>query len=313
MHGPSRLRLPGSAAPPYRPLRQRRGTLRLGPTQLGVSRREELLAQGHTDWSLRTAVERGELRRVARGWFAQPTAQPDVLTALLAGYRLTCVDAAALHGLWTPHRGPSEQDLLHVHKPSSGPTAPPGLLVHSPRSRTWPEADAVASLPLALEHALRCQSGETCAILLESAMEHRLLTPTAVQEILDGAPAAVRSRIGMLSTASDSGSETRVVRWLRRRRFHVEQQVFVEGVGFIDAYVGGVFLEIDGRSFHSSEDAFGRDRHRDLRSIRHGLQVLRLSYEQVWRRWESTQEDILSTIDEVGAFGRRKVEQLAAR
>ena len=104
-----------------------------------------------------------------------------------------------------------------------------------------------------------------------------------------------------------------MVRWLRRRRFHVEQQVFVEGVGFIDAYVGGVFLEIDGRSFHSGEDAFGRDRHRDLRSIRHGLQVLRLSYEQVWRRWESTQEDIPSTIDEVGAFGRRKVEQLAAR
>ena len=313
MHGPSRLTLPGSAAPPYRPLRQQRGTLRLGPGQLGVARRDELLARGHTDWSLRTAVESGELRRIARGWFALPTAQPDVLTALLAGYRLTCVDAASLHGLWVPHRDSCEQKLLHIHRPGSGPTAPPGLLVHSPRSRTWPETDAVASLPLALEHALRCQSGETSAILLESAMEHRLLTPAAVQELVDGAPSAVRSRIGMLSTASDSGSETRVVRWLRRRRYLVEQQVFVEGVGFIDAYVGGVFLEIDGRSYHSDADSFGRDRRRDLRSIRHGLQVLRLSYEQVWHQWESTKEDILSTIEEVGAFGRRKVEQLAAR
>ncbi|MGP5053626.1 hypothetical protein ACTXJ3_00695 [Brachybacterium paraconglomeratum] len=39
---------------------------------------------------------------------------------------------------------------------------------------------------------------------------------------------------------------------------------------------------------------------------------MRLSYEQVWRNWEDTQEAVLETIAEVGAFGRRKVERLLA-
>ena len=312
MYGPSRLILPASARSPYRPSRRRRGTLHLRAKQLGVARRGELSDLGYTQWTMRTALERGELRRIAHGWTALPSAVPAVVRALTAGFRLTCVDAARLHGLWIPFDDSLERDHLHIYRCGGARPSPPEMLTHPPRSRTWPEKDAVASLRLALEHALRCCSGETSAILLESAMERRLLSPVEVQQLLDAAPDAIRSRIGALSSASDSGSETRVVRWLRRRGFHVEQQVFVEGVGFLDAYVGGLFLEIDGREFHADEDAFGRDRRRDLRAVRHGLQVLRLSYEQVWYRWEETQADILRTLEEVGAFGRRKVAQLEA-
>lgn len=261
---------------------------------------------------MRAALERGELKRIAPGWYAVPAAVRDVVRALAAGYRFTCVDALRMHGLWIPEGTSAERDHLHVYRAGSGGPLPSQMVGHSPRSRTWPEPDAVASLPLALTHALRCCSGETSAILLESAMERGLLSPADVQQILDDAPAAVRSRIGTLSSASDSGSETRVVRWLRRSRFHVEQQVYVAGVGYLDAYVGGLFLEIDGRAFHSDENAFGRDRRRDLRAIRHGLQVLRVSYDQIWHHWEATQQDILRTLEEVGGFGRRKVAQLAA-
>lgn len=313
MYGPSRLILPASAGIPFRPNRRRRGTLHLGARQLGVARRSELAAFGHTPWTMRAALERGELQRAARGWITLPSASPAVVRALVAGYRVTCVDAARMHGLWTPHDASPEAELLHVYRYGDGRAVPDGMIAHLPRVRSWPEPDAVASVPLALEHALRCCSGETAAILLESAMERRLLSPAAVQQLLDRSPDAIRSRIGTLSTASDSGSETRVVRWLRRRRFHVEQQVFVDGVGLLDAYVGGLFLEIDGREFHDGEDAFSRDRRRDLRAIRHGLQVLRLSYAQVWHDWDRTQQDILRAIDEVGVFGRRKVEQLALR
>ncbi|MGO1227443.1 endonuclease domain-containing protein [Brachybacterium sp. AOP29-B2-41] len=313
MYGPSRLILPASAGPPFRPNRRRRGTLHLTARQLGIARRSELVVFGLTPWTMRAALERGELQRVARGWIARPSASPDVIRALIAGFRLTCVDAARLHGLWTPDDTPAEEHLLHVYRYGDERAVPDGMITHLPRVRSWPEQDAVASVSLTLEHALRCCSGETAAVLLESAMERRLLSPAAVQQLLDDAPDAVRSRIGTLSAASDSGSETRVARWLRRRHFQVEQQVFVDGVGLLDAYVGGLFLEIDGREFHDGEDAFSRDRRRDLRAIRHGLQVLRLSYAQVWHDWERTQQDILRAIDEVGAFGRRKVEQLALR
>ncbi|ATG50973.1 hypothetical protein CFK38_05070 [Brachybacterium vulturis] len=312
MFGPSRLTLPASAWRPSQPARRLQGTLHLGAEQLGVARRSQLPALDLTQWTMRAALERGELRRIASGWYAVPTAVPDVSRALAAGFRLTCVDALRMHGLWIPARPTAERKHLHVYRAGSRAPLLSTMIAHSPRSRSWPEPDAVASLRLALTHALRCCSGETSAILLESAMERGLLSPAEVQQILDDAPDAVRSRIGMLSSASDSGSETRVVRWLRRGGFQVEQQVYVEGVGYLDAYVGGVFLEIDGRAFHSDEDAFGRDRRRDLRAIRHGLQVLRVSYDQVWHHWPATQQDILRVIAEVGGFGRRKVAQLTA-
>ncbi len=312
MHQASRLVLPAGALPGYRPVAPRRGTLRLSADQLHVSTRTELLARGYTEWGLRAAVRDGILRRVARGWFATASAAPEVTAPLAAGHRLTCVDAARLHGLWTPRDDFADGGRLHVYRYDDARPTPRRMVGHRAGSRTWPEPDAVASLPLALEHALRCRSGEVAAVLLESAMQRRLLTPSQVQQMLDAAPCAVRDRIGTLSTASDSGSETRVVRWLRRRGFRVEQQVFIEGVGFVDAYAGGLFLEIDGRAYHSSAEAFSRDRRHGLVTCRSGLQVLRLSYGQVWEDWDRTREDILATIAEVGAFGRRKVTRMLA-
>lgn len=311
MQGPSRLVLPAGAYLPTRPPRQGRGTLRLTSSDLAVASRTELLAQGWTDWTLRKAVQRGELRRIARGWFASPGADQRVIRPLALGQRPTCVDAARMHGLWTPHD--SDEDRLHVYRYEDTVALPRTMTAHHAAGRTWPEPDAVASLLLALEHAIRCRTGETAAVLLESAMERGLLDPAEVQQLLDRTPHRYRSRIGELSTASDSGSETRVARWLRRRGLRVEQQPYVERVGFLDIYAGEIFLEIDGHQHHAGEDAFERDRTRDLTTTRHGLQVLRLSYAQVWRRWEQTQKDILAAMSEVGAFGRRKVEQLRRR
>lgn len=314
MHHASTLVLPASAPRPHRPLRQRRGTRRLGVGDLGVGSRAQLLQTGLTDARLRRHVREGILQRITPGWYAGPDAAAPAVRALAAGFRLTCLDATGMHGLWIPHRPAHEEERdLHVYRFNTVVDTPPGMRPHALRSRSWTEPDAVASLPLALEHAMQCLDGEDAAVLLESALERRLLTVQEVEALLERAPIATRSRIGALSTASDSGSETRVVRWLRRRGFHVEQQVHLAGVGFIDVYVGGLFLEIDGRAHHEQEDAFLRDRRRDLRTVRYGLQILRLSYEQVWIRWEDTQRAILEAIDEVGAFGRRKVDRLLER
>ena len=312
MHHASDLVLPASAWPWPRPVGPPQGTRHLTQEELGLASRRELLAMGYTDSRLIRSVRSGRLRRVARGWYGNAVAVPRARRALRHGYRLTCIDAAELHGVWTPYRDEEERHTLHVYRPNGSTAAPGRMLTHSSRGRSWTEPDAVASLPLALEHAMRCLSGERAAILLESAMARRLMVPAEVQRLLDDAPAAVRSRIGTLSTASDSGSETRVVRWLRRRGFQVEQQVFVDGAGYVDLYVGGVLMEIDGRDGHSGPDAFAKDRRRDLRTGRHGLQILRLSYEQVWLTWEDTQDAVLETIAEVGAFGRRKMERLLA-
>lgn len=312
MHHASDLVLPASALPWPRPVGPPRGTRHLTREEHGLATRRELLEYGYTDSRLARDVRSGRLRRVAPGWYGNALATPRTSRPLVHGHRLTCVDSAEMHGLWTPYRDEGERRTLHVYRPNGSAGAPKGMLTHPSRNRSWPEPDAVASLPLALEHAMHCQDGERAAILLESAMARRLMTPHEVQQLVDAVPAAVRSRIGTLSSASDSGSETRVARWLRRRGFQVEQQVFVDGAGYVDLYAGGLLLEIDGRDGHSGPDAFGKDRRRDLRTGRHGLQILRLSYEQVWRSWTDTREAVLETIGEVGAFGRRKVARLLA-
>lgn len=316
MHHASTLALPAGSRPRLRPQRTRRGTRRLLPTEVKVGSRAQLHRLGMSDAMLRREARDGTLLRVAPGWYARPGADPRIIRAIASGNRVTCVDAARMHDLWIPGSttaaSGTAEDVLHVYGRGRSVGTSTDMLAHGARRGAWPEPDPVASLPLALEHALQCLDGESAAILLESALERRLLATSEVEALLAQASVAARSRIGAVSSASESGSETRVVRWLRRRGFRVEQQVHLAGVGYLDVYVAGLFLEIDGRQHHSTEEAFRRDRHRDLRTVRHGLQILRLSYEQVWSRWEDTQSAILETIDEVGVFGRRKVERLLA-
>lgn len=322
MHLASTLSLPQGSVPLQRPERERRGTRRLLPSAVKVGSRAQLLQLGLTETMIRRELEAGTLLRIASGWYARPGADPRIILAIASGNRITCIDAAELHGLWIPRpaalrTGPAD-DRLHVYgrgRPSDRRAGtPPGaqeeMLLHGARRHAWPESDPVASLPLALRHAIDCLDGEGAAILLESALDRRLLSVVEVEELLAQSSVAARSRIGPLSAASESGSETRVVRWLRRRGFEVEQQVHLAGVGYLDVYVAGLFLEIDGKQHHSTDEAFRRDRRRDLRTVSHGLQILRLSYEQVWHQWESTKKAVLESIDEVGGFGRRKKEGL---
>lgn len=124
----------------------------------------------------------------------------------------------------------------------AGSLRPPNTWVmpHDADLRTWPEPDPIASPEPALRHALGCLDGESAAVVLESALSLRLVDPTVAEEMLAMAPVRVRRRVGEVSTASESGSETRTVRALRRQGFPVHQQVYVEEIGFIDALAGGL-------------------------------------------------------------------------
>lgn len=307
MHEPGGLILPPGARPPYRPSPPR--ATPAGTAQLGVAARSTLIARGHTDAELRAAVHHGRLLRVAPGWYARPDADPRLLRSLRHGFRLTCLDALEHHGVWIPPR-PADDRRTHAFRPRPNGISARDLLPHTGGPRTWTSMHVLAPPLLALEHATRCLDGESAAIVLESALHLGLCEQAEVEELLARASARTRARIGIISTGSESGSETRTVRSLRRRGYHVEQQVYVAGVGFIDAYVGGVFLEIDGRAHHSDPGAFDRDRARDLAMRERGLEVLRLSYGQVWHRWPETRASVLATIAAVGPVGRRRVEQL---
>lgn len=310
MHHASIMVLPVGARPPYRPATPPGGPAGSPdlPGTWGIRSRRDLLAAGCTDARLRTLVGRGTLERVAPSWYATSAAEPDVRRALAGLARLTCVDALRLRGAWVPPGCTGAS--LHVYRPRSVAPLLRNAVPHAPGLRSWPERDAVASSELAIAHALRCLTADDAAVVIESSLRRGLVDPAALEHLVAAAPWHVRHRLGALSTASDSGSETRVVRWLRRRGFRVEQQVYVDGVGFLDAYAGGVFLEIDGREHHASPEAFTRDRRRDLEMHRQGLEILRLSYAQVWFDWDRTQDAVLETIRALGPAGRRVVDRM---
>ena len=67
---------------------------------LGVFSRPELRARGLTDADLRRKVRHGELLVPRRGWYAQPEADPDAVTAAKRYGALSCASALTKHGLW---------------------------------------------------------------------------------------------------------------------------------------------------------------------------------------------------------------------
>lgn len=75
----------------------------------------------------------------------------------------------------------------------------------------------MASLNLCLHLAARCLSSEYAATLFESALTTGRLSAPEVEGITRTFPLRVRTGLGQLTGLSESGSETRVARWLRGR------------------------------------------------------------------------------------------------
>ncbi|WP_159619709.1 type IV toxin-antitoxin system AbiEi family antitoxin domain-containing protein [Ruania rhizosphaerae] len=253
---------------------------------VGIYSREQLRERGIDRRRLRHLLDHGRLLHIARGWYARPDADTAAVAALRSGTRLTCLAAARLHGLWLPERSGE-----HVYARRGD--VPAGWVPHGPRLDAWPEPNPVASLPLCLDHAARCLSPESAAILFESALTRAKLTTTESSLALAALPLRISSAIGTVTPLSQSGSETRVARWLRGRGVRIRQQVSIRGIGTVDILVGGRWIiEVDSQAHHTSPKDYENDRRRDMRARLLGYEVTRLSYDQVWQWWAQTQDDL---------------------
>ncbi|UFU02616.1 DUF559 domain-containing protein [Ruania suaedae] len=256
----------------------------------GIYSRDDLRARGLGPKQIRALCGRGDLRRVARGWYATAAADAGAVAALAAGGRLTCVSAARLHGLWVPW-------AAEPHAYTRRGRTLRGFVTHLPCIDAWPDREPIAGLHLSLRHAARCLSAEHAAILLESALDRRLLRPSELPEILGDLHETRRRKIGTIHRTSQSGSETRVARWLRGRGVDFRQQARIPGVGHVDMLVGQSWIiEVDGRQHHSLAADYENDRRRDLLAQRMGYRVTRLSYTQVWVDWDHTQQELAAIL-----------------
>lgn len=261
----------------------------------------QLRSLGLSPHRIRTLAADGTLLRLSRGWYGTQRTPDDVASALRTGRRLTCISALAYAGVWVPR-----DNLLHVAELRSGRVqkgeASSARLTttmarHRFRSAWADPAAPILGLRESLEDALACLGAEDLAIVLESAAERRLVDAGGIDELLDQLPVKKRRAVGHVSMRAQSGTETRVRRFLTRLGVRVREQVGLLPGEYMDLLVGEVLvIECDSRAHHTDRAAYASDRRRDRELIRRGFRVVRLTWEDVMLHWDRTKEFLRSLI-----------------
>jgi len=258
----------------------------------GVATYSQLLREGLARQQIDQLVGAGRLLRVRRGWYALPSADPDVLRAVRAGGALTCVSALRHYGVWVP----STRDLhIRMSEPHRTAAVPDGVK----RCRNGRAAPAIAVDPLAvaLIPAMACLDDEGVVVVLDSVRNLRLLTFPDLTGLLHGQPERVHRLLALTVADSQSGTESMVRFRLWRQRVKVRPQVVIGGVGRVDLLVGNrLVLEIDSHEHHTGLANYTRDRERDRALVRLGYVVVRLTYQQVVHGWGEVWPDLLALI-----------------
>lgn len=245
---------------------RRRGGLARG-SELGLAKRQ-----------LKSLIDRHELTSPARGWYAVPSADRAMTSAVVLGGRLSCVSALRHHGCDVP----GDASVLHYSvSPHHGGRAPAGTVRHFEHVHDS-GGSYVQPLPDALVRALLCRP------YLDALSTLELVARPRGQALLEDVLARVEAvRPGLaadlatdVDLASRSAAETRVRLALRAAGLHVVAGAQVPGVGEVDFLVEGcVIVEIDGLAYHKDRKQYRLDRRRDRAAARLGLVVLRYAFE----------------------------------
>lgn len=255
----------------------------------GVASLKELRESGIPAAAVRRAVETGELERPRHGLYALPAADPRFVQARSSRSLLTCVSAAELYGLWilVP---PGPDARPHLVR-STGADSPDAVVHRERRVPRHPTAP-VAGLADVVLHALRCLPELEALVIAECAVTQKGLPLDILRAHLTG-PRNGRARavLELVDTGADSLLETVARTLLRKAGFHVEAQVWMDGIGWVDLLVEGwIIVELDGKT-HEERVQRGKDRVRDREAQLRGLVTLRYGYaDVVHRSWILVEE-----------------------
>lgn len=249
----------------------------------------QLLDTGWSRHMIATALARGSLHRLARGWYEFGPASTDELVALRRGGRLGCLTGLRRYGVWVP---PTEHPHLMVPRWSGSP----GASIHHPQPRDayWPRQAVTYDLEDCLRQAVRFHDAETALIVLESACNLKLVSKQTCERIIGECSARRAKQLARFEPLSESGTETRVRLFLVGLGYDVTSQALVNEIGRVDLLVGkSLVIECDSHAHHTGEQAYQKDRRRDLRACAGGYRVVRLTWEQVFLDWENTKKLLL--------------------
>ena len=266
-------------------------------TQGGLVTVNQLRAAGQTVHDVRRAVGNRDLRAVARGLYA--SGETDVGYALrLATRRHNAVashQSAAL--LWGLELVEADTRAHVAVGRDCSPVGRAGVVIHrtGPGLREVTERGGVrltTPVRTVVDLARALPLGEAVAVA-DSALRHRLVTMQQLQAAsvaLVGGPGRKRvaQAFALVDPLSGSVLES-VCRVLFRQaglaapvtQLRVHSGGWSGRVGFAWPDLR-LIVEVDGFAFHSSRQAFRRDRHRDNALQRAGWRVLRVTFEDVF-------------------------------
>ena len=142
-----------------------------------------------------------------------------------------------------------------------------------------------------------CQAPEVTIAAVDAALREGLITIAAWMHAVSQLPRKLRALLAQVDGLAESIIESLTRVRLRGLGIHAQLQVRIPGVGRIDLLVGTrLVIEVDGRRFHETEEAFERDRDRDARLSIRGYRVLRFTYKQVTERWSQVKAAILAAM-----------------
>lgn len=265
----------------------------------GIACLSQLAECGISGRQAGAAVRRGEIVRLRNGWFALPTADAAVASAVHIGGQLTATSRLAKLGLWLM---PDERLHVSVASDATRLRDATTACVHW-RDLPW---DPVRTSPLdsvmsSIARLIECSSEEAAVVAIDSALNtprgsRHVLEEHELAEILAVLPRRHRRLARLVDASSQSGLETLARLRLRRRGLRVRTQVHIAGVGFVDLLIGDrLILELDSRAHHLGEN-YEKDRRRDLELFRRGYTVIRVSYWRVMEDWAAVEAAVLEAV-----------------
>ncbi|MCK5755811.1 MAG: hypothetical protein KAH46_24200 [Mycobacterium sp.] len=255
----------------------------------GVYSRAELGAMGVGNNLLRAKVRAEELVSVRHGWYRTAGADGDVVEAVRRGDALSCVSVLARAGVWIPegYGGVHVRAARHLRDSRTGRFC-------RGHGAPWPVTTAVDTPLDALVCAAQCVSDEDWLILCDSVMNQ---SGRSVEDLVALLRPLSRRSLALMEKCdgrSQSGTETAVRVRLRARGFHVDVQPKVPTVGQVDLRVGKLLIECDSRKHHTGADTYQEDRRRDRAALLRGDLSMRLTYQDVFHSWNTTEQEIVA-------------------
>ncbi len=229
---------------------------------------------------------------------ALPDADPVILRCLSTNSLLTCASAARRHGLWLVH----DPEHVHVLRPD-GHFRSDRAVVHRGSWVPAPAGSRIASLADVVLHASQCLPELEALVVVESAIQQGLSLEFLRAQLTGPRNAAARKVLGLVDKGADSLIETLARELMRRAGLHVEPQVYVPGVGWMDTIVQRcVDVELDGHT-HEDPESRRKDYARDARAQALGFGTVRFSYADVVHQPEQMVARVQAVVERRLALG----------